>query len=302
MWDLDNPAAAPTELQPLSLLGLLPDVQTEALAIDTQGMIAGVSINSTGTDTPVVWSSAGIAAALEPALLSSNANCVPDDINDAAPPSIIGNCSDAGTGGGNKAVLWQSPTSAYTILPVPADANYCTVSDINLNGQILGECIYGDDTWRAAFWGSGGTGPTVLSTVGGVAAAHTYSADLNDDGLVAGGYVASGASAGFIAPCTWDPTGGSTNAVAISLPGGATGPGFIQRLGNDGKIIGNYETAGGLILPFHVEPTSSVAVSDGSPAGGPSAVAISLSKSGTNEAIASEDSSGHEQVEERPVP
>jgi hypothetical protein len=302
MWDLDNPTAAPTVLQPISVLGLLPDVQTEALAIDTQGMIAGVSINSTGTETPVVWSPAGVATALAPALLSSNANCVPYDINDAAPPSIIGNCSDAGTGGGNKAVLWQGPTSAYTILPIPTGANYCTVSDINFSGQILGECIYGDDSWRAAFWGSGGTGPIVLSTVGGVAAAHTYSADLNDNGLVAGGYVASGASAGFIAPCTWDPTRGSTNAVAISLPGGATGPGFIQRLGNDGKIIGNYETAGGLILPFHVEPGSSVAVSDGSPAGGPSAVAISLSKSGTNEAIASEDSSGHEHVEERPVP
>jgi hypothetical protein len=292
-WHSGTPTTAPTLLEPDSILGLLPDVETEATAYNTAGVIVGISISDTGTFTPVEWSSAGVPTPLSPALLSQNANCVPADINDAATPSIIGNCSDAGTGGGNKAVLWASASSAYTVLPLPSSANYCMAGAINLSGQIMGDCTYADDTHRVVLWGPGGAGPTVLATVGGGAALRTYESDLNDSGIVACNYLAGSASAGFKEPCYWNPAGGNTNAVAITPPAGATGPAITTGIGNNGKIIGDYETSAGVIHPLHAESGSSVAVDDGSPESGPNMIATSISKTGAYEAGAGEDTTEH---------
>jgi hypothetical protein len=293
-WPSSNPTAPPTLLQPMSTLGLLPDVETMATAFDTQGVIVGDSINSTGTETPVFWSPAGVATALNPALLQSNANCVPADVNDATTPSIVGNCADAGMGGGNKAVLWVNRNSAYTVLPLPSGANYCMASEINLYGQILGDCTYGDDSHRAVQWQAGGTTvPTVLTMVGGTAVPHTFSADMNDSGWVASNYIASGASAGFKEACLWKPAGGNTNCVAITAPGGGSGPCIATGIGNNNKIIGNYETAVGTIHGWHAESGSTTAVDDSSPGGGPNMIVTSISKSGTYEAGAGEDTTDH---------
>jgi hypothetical protein len=300
-WHSSTPGTAPTLLQPLSLDGLLPDKQTMATAYDTQAVIVGVSINSTGTETPVFWSSAGQATALDTALLKSDANCVPADINDATTPSIIGNCADAGTGGGNLAVLWANETSDYTMLPLPSGANYCMASEINVKGLILGDCTYGDDSHSAVQWGAGGTGPTVLETIGGTTVAHTFGGDMNDNGLVVGAYIASGASAGFKEAYVWNPAGGNPNGIAITEPGG-TAPSVANGAGNNNKVIGNYETAAGVIRPWHVDSGGTTAVDDGSPEGGPNMIATSISKGGIYEAGVGEDTTEHTQNVAQPVP
>jgi hypothetical protein len=302
VWHSATPTTAPTLLQPMSTLGLLADVETMATTFDTQGVIAGVSINNTGTETPVIWSPAGVATALNPGLLQSNANCVPADINDATTPSVIGNCADAGTGGSNKAVLWTNQNSAYTVLPLPSGANYCMASEINLYGQILGDCTYGDDSHRAVQWPAGGTTvPTVLTMVGGTAVPHTSSADMNDNGIVVGAYIASGASAGFKEAYFWNPAGGNTNGVAITAPGGGSGPSSATGIGNDNKVIGNYETPAGTIHSWHAESGSTTAVDDGSPEGGPNMIITSISKGGIYEAGVGEDTTEHTQDVAGPV-
>jgi hypothetical protein len=292
-WNAATPTTAPTLLQPLSILGLDADVQTEATAVSAGGVIVGVSISNTGTETPVVWSSAGVPTGLSPALLQQNANCTPADISDAATPSIIGNCDDSGTGGGNKAVLWANQTSAYSVLPLPSNANNCTASEINVPGQILGSCTYADDVHSAVVWGAGGTGPTVLLTVGGVTVPHTSAADINDSGMVACNYLAGSGSAGFEKPCEWNTAGGATNALAITVPAGATGPAMTSGIGNNGKIVGGYETAAGVGHPFRVESGSTIAIDDGSPEGGPTTVTTALSTSGVYAVGTSEDATEH---------
>jgi hypothetical protein len=287
-WKGATPAAAPTLLQPLIL-----DDQTIAAAVSAGGVIVGVSINNIATETPVVWSSAGVATGLSPALLQSNANCTPADISDAATPSIIGNCDDSGTGGGEKAVLWANQTSAYSVLPVPSGGNYCTASEINLSGQILGECTYADDSHRAVVWGAGGTGPSVLTTVGGAAVPRTYAVDINDSGVVACDYLSGGGSAGFKEPCEWNPAGGNTNALAITVPAGATGPASTTGIGNNGKIVGAYETAGGVGHPFRVESGSTTVIDEGTPEGGPTTITTAISTSGGYAVGTSEDTTEH---------
>jgi hypothetical protein len=304
-WRSAGPSTTPTLLQPLSLLDLLPDVLTEATAFNTSGVIVGISIDGDGDETPVSWSSTGYPTALAPPLLpllSENTGCEPAAINDARTPSIIANCGEYNADGGDQAVLWQGVTSAYTVLPVPTGADYCSVSAVNLVGQILGLCFYGSDVDRVTVWGAGGTGPTVLMTVGRATVSRTFDVGINDSGMVACNYLAGGASADFKEPCSWNPSGGNTDAVAISAPAGATGPTTNVAIGNNGKFVGLWETAGGLLHPFHVEPASTAAVDDGSPAGGPNTNAVSMSKGGVNEAVEAQNSSEVTQDEEQPTP
>jgi hypothetical protein len=301
-WSSASPTTAPTLLQPLSLLKLLPDAQTVATAFNTPGLIVGISIDNAGDETPVSWSPAGAPTQLAAPLPYQNTNCVPVGVNDARTPSIIANCPDAGADGGNQAVLWQGTTSTYAVLPVPSGAAYCTVSSVNLVGQILGLCFYGTATDLVAVWGAGGTGPTVLTKVGGASVSVTFAVQINDSGMVASNYLADGASAGFEEPCIWNPSGGNTDAIAISAPGGSTGPATIASIGDNGKAAGTYETAAGLLHPFHVEPGSSTAIDDGSSAGGPNTVVASMSKGGIKEAVVSQNGSELTQDETQSVP
>ncbi|MBR0934492.1 hypothetical protein [Bradyrhizobium jicamae] len=298
-WNSSTPTTAPTLLKPLSLLGLLADVQTVVTAFNTPGTIVGVSIGAQGSTsgqgnkTPVSWSSSGAPTQLAAPLGSMNNGCVPADVNDASTPSIIGNCADAGTGGGSKAVLWQGTGAAYSVLPVPSGADYCTVSKINLSGQILGQCNYGTDTYRAAVWGPGGTAPLVLLTVASGSALRTAGVDISDSGIVACNYLAGGASAGFSEPCVWNPANGNTNATLITLPGGATTAATNVWIANNGTIVGDYKTAAGVVHPYHVPSGSTTAVDDGTPGGGPNTVATWISKGGLFEVVTSEDATGH---------
>ena len=294
-WTASNPSATPTLLQPLPILAglrLAPDVSTRAAATNSQGVIVGVSVDGSGNDTPVVWSSAGVPTALNAPLTGSVQNCSPVDISDAATPAIIGNCPAGAAGAGkNRAVLWTSATSAYVVLPVPGAASYCSAQEINTAGQILGECVYlgtngaSPDTYRTVRWGSGGTGPTVMLTVNGNTSLRNAGVGMNASGQIAGNHLVAG---GYPLPFLWDPSTG-TNAIGIvALPGGSRGT--ATGIGDNGVVAGCDETAGvseafvshGGATPIAIAPLK---------AGG-NDCATSISRSGGNIAGASEISGG----------
>ncbi|WP_434113446.1 hypothetical protein [Paraburkholderia caffeinilytica] len=307
-WNSGSPGS-PTQLMPFSgLLGIIGGgVRTGATGVNVQGVVIGESVDGNGSGLPVYWApNSGAATPLNVPLLAPQANCVPADINDAQTPSVVGNCPAGGGGGGkNVAVFWPTLGAAYAAFPVPGGASYCNVSRINIHNQILGECIYGTDTHRAVVWGPGGTGPTVLLTVNGGQALRTRGADLSDAdlsdaGLVAVNFLAGSGQAGFYEPALWNPA--TSNASSITLPGGAI-HGTVRCIGSNGKAVGNFETAAGDIHPFHVEPGSLTAIDDGSPAGGPNAVATACSIGGINEVITGESSSSEDkQVEKQLIP
>jgi uncharacterized membrane protein len=297
-WNGSAPGTAPTLLQPLLLA-----VQTVATAVSAGGAIVGVSIDGTGTKTPVAWSPSGIAAGLNPPGLSSNSNCVPADISDAATPSIVGNCPNSGAGGVNQAVLWVNTSTAYLLLRVPTSpaASYCMASKINLSGQILGDCTYPDDSHSAVVWAAGGASvPTVLATVGGTAL-RTFGVDINDSGMVACDYLAAGAASDLKQPCSWNPAGGP-NAAAITLPSGATGTATTTGIGNNGVIVGFYELPAGVEHPFYVLSGSTSAVDNGSPEGGPNTYTTAISTNGAWVVGVSEDSNQRTHVVGEAVP
>jgi hypothetical protein len=282
-WTSANPTTAPTTLLPLSLLGLDPDVQTKPQAVNASGVIVGVSLTANGTPTPVSWALDGVATQLATPLLAPKMRCGVTGINDAQTPSIIGDCSDYSDAYSTKAValLWQGTTSAYATLPVPTSYKFCNVISVNLAGQIFGRCFY--QGYNAVVWGPGGTGPVIMKTIGGNAnAANTVQASggINDNGVVACNYK----TGGLTMTCRWDPSNGSTDGVAISIPAGGTGSAAAFAIGNNGKIIGEYSMRG-LTLPFSVESGSTVAIGGGNPAGGPEVQVRSMSKSGVNEGL-----------------
>lgn len=304
IWTAASPGTTPMLLPPLSVLSLLPaGVKTTATALSLQNIVVGVSVGAAGTKTPVSWTSAGVVTPLAPPLLLVNTNCVPADINDASPPSVVGNCPSTSTPGTGtmQGVLWSSVTAAYTTLPVPSGATNCITTQITLVGQILGECFYSADTYKAVVWGPDGTGPQALTTLGNAAVPRSTATGINDTGVIACNYLAAGSTLGFKEPCSWDSTGGNTNALQLTLPAGAN-HGSASGVGNNGKIIGNFETTTGLIHPFHDEPGVTTAVDDGSLAGCPSTAVTAISKGGTVEAAVAENGTEGAVVEKQSVP
>ena len=279
-WKSATPTTAPTLLQPLSLLGLLANVETGATRVNAAGVIVGVSIDGEGTRTPVSWSASGAPTELAPPLLAVNADCTPIDINDARTPSIIGNCDDSGNGGGNRAVLWQGTGAAYISLPLPPNANYCTAIKVNLAGQILGQCNYPGDVYRVAVFGAGGAPAVVMMTVDRATASQTSATDINDNGMVACNYLLNTGPTDFAEPCRWDPSRGNTDATAISEPGGAGAPALALSIGNNGRIAGIYVTSAPSTHTFHVESGNTTGVDDGSPDGGANTRLTIMSRGG----------------------
>ncbi len=300
-WVSGSPGS-PRQLMPYpGVLGILDaGVRTRAIDVNVQGVTVGLSVDGNDTVLPVYWSGSTTATPFNSPLLSPQANCAPASINDAASPSVVGNCP-AGSNGKSVAVLWATLTSSYASLPVPSGASYCAAREINLVGQILGECIYGTDARHAVQWGPGGTGPTVLMTVDGSSALRTTGIAQNDAGTVVVSFLASGSRSGFSEPALWNPAGGNANASAITLPSVAI-HGSIGAIGNNGKLVGDFETPGGDTHPMHVEAGSLVAVDDGSPEGGPNAVVTALSKSGTLEGGVGENTGEAAQAIHQPVP
>jgi hypothetical protein len=274
-WKSSTPTTAPTLLRPLSLLGLDPDVQTQAAAVNSSGVMVGVSISSSGTKTPVTWSSTGAATQLAAPLGSVNTNCVPIDISDASTPEIVANCQDAATGGGNKIVYWQGAGATYKVLGLPPGATSCTFITVNANGQGLGQCDYpGDVTHAVAYSSARGLGYSVLTNINLNNTSKTYAVDMNDNGTVACNYFNTNGSK---QPCLWDPSDGNFNANTIALP--TSNGGIAVAIGNNGKVVGNYDVSGsGYWLPFSTPPYNRTSVSGGSPSGSYSGQQTSVSK------------------------
>jgi hypothetical protein len=285
-WISGKPTTAPTQLMPLSLLGLDPDVQTKVVAVSPAGVMIGVSINSSGTKTPVTWSSTGALTLFATPALSSNAGCEPVDINEASPPSILGNCKDAGAGGATKSVVWQGTGSAYTVLPLPTGAKNCIAKVINYSGDILGQCDFGNSVTRAVSWNAGGSPVTALMTINNVAVSRTYAVDMNDDGIVACNYLTP---SGIEAPCFWNPRSGGqdVDAVPVTVPTDSSGPALAVAIGDNDTIIGNYYPQGkDSRRPFYDLFTSGGEAVGDLGAGGGDTIVSSLSRNGLYEAAA----------------
>jgi uncharacterized membrane protein len=281
VWRSSEPSK-PERLRPdggfLGILGV--GVKTVATSVNRQGIVVGGSIDANNSGIPVVWSPEGVESPLRPALFETNLNCSPLQINDATTPSIVGNCPAGALGsGGNKAVLWASPTSLYTALPVPEGASYCRAGEINLNGQIIGQCFYPAAVSRAVQWGIGGTGPTVLMSVDGNATNQSMAADENDLGRVVINYMSMGSQSGLSKPAYWDPSNMNQNATGLALPGQVLRA-TVSGIANSGLIVGTLETPQGSNQLFYVFPRTYSIVNAGSPEGGPNSSATAISPSG----------------------
>jgi hypothetical protein len=266
-WNSSTPTTAPTLLQPLSLLGLDADVRTQAVAVNSSGVMVGVSISGSGAKTPVTWSSAGAPTQLLAPLGSVNTNCEPVDISDGSAFEIIGNCKDAGTGGANKIVFWVGTGGAYKALTPPSGATSCTLMTINALVQALGQCNYPGDVTHAVVWGStGGIRLSVLTSINLNTTAKTYAVDMNDSGSVACNFLDS---SGRKQPCLWHPGDGNSNASAIARPTNVSSTsGIAVAIGNNGKVAGNYDfQGGGDWIGFSTPPNSPTSI-DGGSAGG----------------------------------
>jgi len=296
VWHGNNLTARPLLLQPLPILAglrLVPDVQTEAAAVNLAGVVTGISISPTGETTPVLWTSAGAANSLLPPLLGSVTNCNVADINDAATPSIIGNCpAGAGGQGKNQAVLWANASTGYSALPVPSGASYCVASAINASGKILGTCYYNGggsgtpNTYKTVQWAAGGaSAPTVLLTINSSTSLRNSGIAMNASGQITGNRIKSG---GFTTAFFWDPATG-TNATPIApLPGSSKGT--AKAISNNGVVVGCSEVNGlSEAFAFHSVGGALVAIS---PLGaGGNDCADTISPNGAYVAGVSEDAS-----------
>jgi|GEM_PF-3088615 len=299
-WAASNLAAPPVQLQPLPILAglrLVPDVETEAAAVNLAGVVVGVSISPTGETTPVVWTSAGAANSLLPPLLGSVTNCSPADISDAATPSIIGNCpAGAGGAGTNQAVLWSSASASYSVLTVPTGASYCVASEINLSGQILGTCYYNGggsgtpDTYKTVRWAAGGgSAPTVMLTINGSTSLRNSGVAMNASGQIAGNRLKSG---GFVTGFFWDPATG-TDGTPIPLFSGSSRA-TAKAISDNGVVVGCGEVAGvSEAFAYHSSGGTLVAITPLASGGNDCADAIS--PNGAYTAGVSEDPSISEQ-------
>ncbi|MER9313250.1 hypothetical protein NKI51_28900 [Mesorhizobium australicum] len=290
VWALSTPGALPLQLQPLFLGN-----HAEAHAINTAGLVAGVSVNSNGDVSPAYWASGATAAkALRSGsgLLSIN-NCSVSDINNGATPnttSAVGHCrSSAGL---PVAVLWPRLTlyaEPLTYPEYPESGGYfgdnCHVKQINLSGQMLGTCEFGQNEVRTVRWAAGGGSAVVLATVNGAAATHNSGVDMNDAGVVTGVYLS--ANSDFNQPYSWDP---NTGTDAQSIPGPSrSNTGTPVAIGNNNRILLNFELSTGVTQASTYKPGGSL-VADPPLDGGLSDVGVALSPNGCQAAGVSEGS------------
>lgn len=301
-WLASNLSAAPQQQLPLPILAglrLVPDVQTVVTAVNLAGVVVGVSVSPTGEATPVVWTSAGAANSLLPPLLGSVTNCSVADINDAATPSIIGNCpAGAGGFGTNQAVLWANASSGYSVLTIPSGASYCVASEINLSGKILGTCYYigsgsgTPDTYKTVQWAAGGgSAPTVMLTINGSTSLRNSGVAMNASGQIAGNRLKSG---GFVTGFIWDSSTGTDGTSIPLLPGSSKAT--AKAISDNGVIVGCGEVAGtSEAFAYHSSSGTLVAITP--LASGGNDCANTISPNGAHAAGISESSSVSEEID-----
>jgi hypothetical protein len=235
-WSASAPADAPLELAPLTgLLGLDPDVSDKATGYNQDGAVMGVSINSSGAGTAVLWANgSGVATQVS----TVGDNCLPIDMNDdsATTPTLVLNCPNANGTATPKFAQATGLLGTYvtTALALPAGASYCTVSGTNDALQAVGTChTAAPDEPKAAYWSSFTSAPTLLSTLSG--GARNFGEFINNQGHIifteqtgTGQY-----EAGF-----WDPST-STVTMIPPLTGGTTDT--VEALADNDTAVVNSE-------------------------------------------------------------
>ena len=302
-WYANTPATAPTVLRPLpGLLGLGAGVRTRATAQNIQGSVVGVSITTVGTRVPAIWPSGVASPSLLPVGLLgiiTPANCVPTDVSDpivanSDEAAIVGECPTDGSGTGRPiAVIWPDSSDGAQPLPLPAGAQYCVAEEVNVNGYVLGTCVYATDGYQTVRWSYPWTAaPIVLQTVSGTTVPRNSGVDMNATGQITGNYLAAG---GFTLPYCWDPTATGTAGVTLTaLSGGSTAS--ASGIGNNGEVVGAGETSGGNSHAFHslmcATPTDDGTLPGGNNSGAngisPSGMVAEGWSEGTGEAVHSE--------------
>lgn len=295
IWNLNNPSGAPAEIKPIQRVLVPSDVSVIPTAMNDAGVVAAESISGNGVATPGVVTGGTVAPFPTP-LLGSNDNCMVADINQGGEDGIIANCP-AGPGGGgtNVARYWFSPTSMPVDLPLPPNAIYCLVKEMNNNSQILGVCRFSGanggtpDTFRAALWQAGANfnpnaAPIVLETLDGKSPLRTEGVDINSAGEVIGTALRDPTGATLV--FKWAPLVDGGNGHLVSLPAGAVRA-LPVRIGDNGVALINLELNG--LSTAAVVPAGSTTANPIAPLlSGGNSVGTDMSKNGQIIAGASE--------------
>lgn len=212
VWTATAPGTVPLKLNPLPggllppLIGPYPDQSTSLRAFSQQGDILGESMNAKNIATVVLYG-AGSATPIQ--VSNRGDNCVGVDmINRGA--SIVMNCPrspDVPTG-----TFAQVSGSSYSIttLPIPSGATNCTVSAINNQQQIVGNCMYPNSTTnvrKAAYWATPTSAPQLLTLSSG---SKSRARSINNNGLV---LVVSQDTNGKPQYQIWQPSSSSTTII-----------------------------------------------------------------------------------------
>jgi len=294
-WQAGSPSTTPRQLAPLTgLLGLGADVRTSANAVNLAGIVVGDSISGNGTHTPVYWP-AGSTSAVELAgvrillgLLSTDPiNCAVSDISDATPAVVLANCPSGASGLGKPiSLVWTSPSSNAITVALPAGARYCGVGQVNVLGNIVGDCTFATSTHQTTFWSSVSATPTVMSSVavGGISqvSTHNGAVDMNTSGHIAGNFKnTSGETEAYF----WDTS--TTTGTALAAISGAIRDAAVA-IGNNDTVLVNSETATGSLHQSHVLAGGTAVTDDGTLAGGVNSAGTALSPDGHTAAGVSE--------------
>ena len=303
-WPLSNGVPG----NPLQLSPGTSGVMTHATGVSINGYVIGTAVAQNGSFTGVFWAPGSGTPTVLPGLSLLGigivlGNCEPVDINDATSPVVAGNCAMGN--GQDQPVYWTGLNGLFNVahaLPKPSGAAYCSASEVNNSGQILGQCYYSGsaDTYLAVIWGAGGAGPTVLTTINGNTALRTTGVDMNDSGAVIvsfTGGTTNGGIAGSQQCAIW--TSG-TNAQSVVIPGATDC--VPAGIGNNGKAMVTLKLSNGNTNAAHVDYTSSLtAVAEGDVAGGSNSAVTAQSRSGANAGVAAENSAGQEHAETEAV-
>jgi len=285
-WSASQPAAGPRLLAPRALLGLVPDVRTAALGVNSQGAIVGISTDGAGTNRPELWPVGSNSPIDLPFNLLglSNTNCAAIDVADGSgvTPSVLGVCPDGQ--GRSRPVLWSATglLGAYsaTALPLPVSAQYCDATAINAAGQVLGGCDFGASVGhKTVRWAANGGAPIVLSSVNGFSRSHGI--DMNANGQITGNYVGTN---DIVTGFYWNP---DTSTITAIPPLSVGASGEAVAISDTGVVIGNSEVGGGQSHPFEWTLATGT-VDDGVLSGGSNAAVAALSKNGCFAAGSSE--------------
>ncbi|WP_455827539.1 hypothetical protein [Pseudomonas graminis] len=245
VWKGDVPANPPVMLNPLpsSLLPLpirAADVRTAPTAMNERGGVVGWSISEDNRLTSVLWAAgSGTPQFIFPAGLLVQRygdECTPVDVNLTLVngyPSVALNCP--GPAGSVIPQVATRGTAGYvfTNLAIPTGADYCSITAINDQLNVAGQCFYpNSDTnvTKAVSWASPSSAPLTLNTSAGTASS---SININSIGII---LIVRTDGTGNTTNAIWPPTPTPIQLpVAISPPSPSPPAPALKRL--DAKSI-----------------------------------------------------------------